>query len=162
MSRNIAGGQVCDQCGRAAILLEEPPRLITKEEAGAYFEEYRASTFANAHCELCGAQYLAWCGRSWDDKSGSGFYDLSYRASFNDEPRPEDLPIWRVDQFGLRVGTINDPGCMPYFHADITGDDDWAESIRAGQAKWFARRSKEECREFLEYEQKGKKNDRSK
>lgn len=71
----------------------------------------------DAECSLCGAQYFAWIGKvnrrdRWNqwDFDHKGFYDLSYRASFNDEPGPGDVPDGTLQVFrvvyrdGVEVG----------------------------------------------------------
>ena len=82
-----------------AVVVEEAPRPPTKEEVGPYYEEYRGRLFANAHCQACGAKYLAWFskwvgGHHFEDSEV--VTDLSYRAAFNDEALPEDLPTHEV------------------------------------------------------------------
>ena len=113
MARNLAGTD-CDRCGFTPKLIEEP-RLITKAEAGVYFDEYEGMVVANADCPECGAKYLAWVDdsqASWrsDPKytsmmfqlepskpqDGLSFIDLSFRSSFNDEPGDGDLPDWET------------------------------------------------------------------
>lgn len=82
-----------------AVVVEEPPRHLTKEEAGPYYKEFCERLFANAHCPACGAKYLAWFskwvgGRRFEDTEVVA--DLSFRAAFNDEPLPEDMPTHEV------------------------------------------------------------------
>ncbi len=103
MSRNLCHRE-CAIChgGSEDIILEESPRPITESEAGPYFPTYRDRlTVMNAHCQVCDAKYLAWFGISGSQRIGHTtrwpdddrhFVDLSFRASFNDEPAPEDLP----------------------------------------------------------------------
>jgi hypothetical protein len=72
---------------------------------------------ADASCTVCGAKYTAWVGPTADGygmgpaarqiAAECGFYDLSYRSTFNDEPGPKDLPkkkvkVFRVVQVGWR------------------------------------------------------------
>lgn len=95
MSRNLANTS-CDRCGASSVRLDEAPRLITKIEAGYYFDEYRGMKVANATCPRCQARYLAWVSdlpRSggWVDPDAI-YFDLSYRSTFNDEPSVRDLP----------------------------------------------------------------------
>lgn len=71
---------------------------------------------ADADCTVCQAHYTAWLGPT-HDRIGTrehdlenvrcfGFYDLSYRASFNDEPGKGDLPdVGKIET--ARVVTIN-------------------------------------------------------
>ena len=111
MSRNLCR-TTCYYC-QQDLVLEEEPRPITEEEAGAYFSEYRCMPVAKAHCPDCLAKYLAWMGSSlkhhndgWDynptrgvtgvTKSETGIHDLSFRRSFNDEPHEDDLPRYHI------------------------------------------------------------------
>lgn len=61
---------------------------------------------ANADCIACGSHYTAWMGPSTKDKGDNygaryidmqliqqfGFFDLSFRSTFNDEPGKTDVP----------------------------------------------------------------------
>lgn len=56
---------------------------------------------ADAECSVCAARFTAWIGHTEDRNvrvgdldmiEANGFYDLSYRANFNDEPEGCDLP----------------------------------------------------------------------
>lgn len=150
VSRNLSKTE-CAQCGNV-VTLDERPRPITKEEAGAYFDEYRSMLVANATCRSCGALYLAWCSPpshwrwNWNHftpSEGDEFFDLSYRSAFNDEPDPEDLGIWRVDQFGERVGLISDPSTMSYWRTEAAEHPDasYREWVAASQQRWWLRRT---------------------
>jgi len=108
MSRNL-GRTDCKYCPGEVVLVEEP-RPLTPEQGGKYHTGMLA---ANVECAACLAQYLAWCssppgsGRNvvLNDK---GFYDLSFRHSFNDEPSDRDLPRYEI---GLaRVGLFQKDG----------------------------------------------------
>ena len=98
MSRNLCRTD-CQRCS-GPITLDEDPRLVTKEETGVYFAEYRGMLVANAECAWCKARYLAWLTRPqrWPGVGNSesrGVWepiDLSFRSTFNDEPGPDDLP----------------------------------------------------------------------
>lgn len=95
MSRNLAM-TCCDRCRAPSVRLDEAPRLITVAEAGPYYNEYRSLKVANATCPRCQAQYLAWVSGlphyyCWVDPD-DGYFDLSYRSTFNDEPGLDDLP----------------------------------------------------------------------
>lgn len=94
MSRNLCRTD-CDRCS-GPVNLEEAPRLITREEAGRYFPEYRSMSVANAYCIECGARYLAWVSNipHRQPDPSKPFHDLSYRSTFNDEALPEDLPAY--------------------------------------------------------------------
>lgn len=94
MSRNL-GTTEC----HGPVVVEEAPRPITPDEAGVYYDEYRNQRFANAHCPVCGAKYLAWftspyspIGRCYVYTHTEQVIDLSYRRAFNDEPHDDDLP----------------------------------------------------------------------
>lgn len=87
MSRNLCTNR-CAYCD-VDVRLEESPRLIRKDEAGCYYNEYRQMLVANAVCDACGAKYLAWY---WRQAAGGEHDDLSFRSTFNDEPGPSDLP----------------------------------------------------------------------
>lgn len=102
MSRNLCQTE-CDRCGHEPVRLEEPPRIIGEADAGRYANEYRRNGLmvANATCPVCDAQYLAWVtsaegyGARDMDRAlarGIGYFDLSYRSTFNDEPGEQDLP----------------------------------------------------------------------
>lgn len=70
---------------------------------------------ADAACTVCGTKYTAWIGPSpegYGDRStdrdlvrAHGFYDLSYRSTFNDEAGEGDLPKEKVETFRVvKVG----------------------------------------------------------
>ena len=76
--------------------------------------EYRNLKVAHATCPLCLAKYAAWF--PWDDGSRygwfqeagpSGYTDLSFWSTFNDEPGREDLPEFEIKTTVTheRVGT---------------------------------------------------------
>ena len=108
MSRNL-NSTICDFCGHAVELNEEP-RKITVNDTGVHmFEEFEGMMVADAECPMCLAKYLAWVDeaprvrnkhrhayRSPD--SYGGIVDLSFRQSFNDEPAEQDLPVYDVQQ----------------------------------------------------------------
>lgn len=95
MSRNI--GSICCTFCTGRVVLEEPFRRITQEEAGQYYREYMGMPVANAHCEDCEAQYLAWAiSTGVGSIEDHGFCDLSHRSTFNDEPGPADMPKWKI------------------------------------------------------------------
>ncbi len=103
MSRNL-GDRTCRIC-HDEVVLEELARPITEAETGPYHSEYRGMLVANAHCVTCDAKYLAWCvalaSKRWGhfaNPHDAPFFDLSFRAAFNDEPAPEDLPTPEVLQ----------------------------------------------------------------
>ena len=143
MSRNLARTD-CRECG-GDVIHEEEARPIAFNEAGAYFDEYEGMLVARARCVRCEAQYLAWCGgrHQWRHSCAQGHFDLSYRSTFNDEPDPEDLPIWRVDQFGDRRALIDAPERMAYWRNNVEDGDtsSYAEAVRASQQRWWLRRT---------------------
>jgi len=111
MSRNLCKTE-CDQCG-GVVQTVEPPRNLTVEDAGVYFNELRGLIVANAECTVCAARYIAWLDgsnrtgyipnygidRSPEPQRNDNLYmikDLSYRSSFNDEPGDDDTPIQNV------------------------------------------------------------------
>lgn len=96
MSRNLAT-TCCKRCRAPSVYLEEAPRLITEGEADCHLDEYRGMKVANATCPRCQARYLAWvCNPphfgGWINTGGGGYFDLSYRSTFNDESGLDDLP----------------------------------------------------------------------
>lgn len=106
MSRNLCKTR-CHFCG-SRVVVEEPPRPITKTEAGCYFDEYEGMLVARAHCYVCEAKYLAWCDESTrryapraarpaPDGASPLIVDLSFRSTFNDAPGQDDLPTWAVE-----------------------------------------------------------------
>lgn len=110
MSRNIAEGTRCDRCHKDRVIkLVEDPRTITVEDTGSgMFDEFEGMLVAHAACWICGAKYLAWCDErprvrpnGWSARVAEpvgrayqvgGYFDLSYRSTFNDEPGEDDLP----------------------------------------------------------------------
>ena len=123
MSRNL-GRTDCRKC-MGVVVLEEAPRLLTRDDVGAHIESrggysYAGMIGAKAICEDCGAKYIAWC--SLDDCEGYGsfywsrpkegpFFDLSYRSTFNDEAGPDDLPDEIVTRKMVIVGRKPWPRC---------------------------------------------------
>jgi hypothetical protein len=93
MSRNLCITH-CAFCN-GHIALEEAARPFSKEDSVVHYDEYSDIIVANASCDDCNAKYLAWVWVSennifyYDNSpvSDYGFFDLSYRSSFNDEPR---------------------------------------------------------------------------
>ena len=117
MARNL-GQTSCARCGKAQVIKPtERPRPITQEEAGAYFDEYEGMLVAEAACWICGARYLAWVderprvrpsfyvggvstpryAEPVPPYTAGGYFDLSYRSTFNNEPGSADLPPWDPD-----------------------------------------------------------------
>lgn len=105
MSRNLCKTN-CDWCGCDEVDLTGPEHPITPDEAGRYFSEFERMIVADAECMVCGAKYLAWVDeRGREPYRGRygyhvfnqfasepcGFFDLSYRSSFNDEPGEADM-----------------------------------------------------------------------
>lgn len=136
MSRNI-GSTECQFC-QGEVRMVEPPRPITREEAGPYFDvnpcpcpsrpylpqaySYEGMIVANAECVDCCAKYLAWIDqracvgygeltehdRRVSAESGT-FFDMSFRSSFDDEPGKADMPVYRIEVHRVRVGPWNGP-----------------------------------------------------
>lgn len=107
MSRNLCQIE-CAVCGAEPITLCEDGRPITKREAGVYFREYEGMLVADAECPDCQARYLAWVKPAPGHKETFGYweygyYDLSYRSTFNDEPSDEDLPVPDVVKAAQRL-----------------------------------------------------------
>ena len=106
MSRNI-GSQCCSICAGAVCITSEA-RPITKGEAKGYFDEFKGMYVAEAQCKSCWAKYLAWVFPATSRKLGyrrrcrEGFYDLSFRHSFNDEPSDKDYGTVRKSKKVLR------------------------------------------------------------
>lgn len=92
MSRNLSR-TTCRTCDGQVILTDIP-----------YVHRHNAERIvvANAECKDCGTRYLAWLNEPDADRRfpvghrmdehGGGFYDLSYRSTFNDEPGITDIP----------------------------------------------------------------------
>jgi hypothetical protein len=115
MSRNLSTAHC--YCCSGVVKMDEPPRRVTEKDVGNYYETRDGYGFADmiaahASCVDCKAKYLAWVNLadcvgygSWymqkhgrngkhldNDGNERGFYDLSFRSTFNDEPGPEDMP----------------------------------------------------------------------
>lgn len=139
------------------MVLEEEPREIRREEAGAYFQEYAGMLVANAHCPACLALYLAWVDeRPRRNRQHARYFraplseytpyvDLSYRSSFNDEPGITDLAIFhavpddKTETAWRRIGIHNrDANDKSYFGASEK-EPHRSRDIEA-QQRWFARR----------------------
>ena len=98
MSRNLCK-TICDVCG-SPVRVTGAPRLVTN-----VFGNF---SLADAECVACRARYSAWFADphgSHGQRTDVGFYDLSYRASFNDEPGEGDVPSGEVKVF--RVVTVD-------------------------------------------------------
>lgn len=123
MSRNL-GKTNCDYCGCDIKILEEP-RLITKDEAGCYYDEYKELFVAIAECPACLARYIAWFKdggiREYVGHNPKQFYDLSFRYSFNEEPNERDLPVYQVKSEIIynRLGPFMDSAYMKLGKIDV-------------------------------------------
>jgi hypothetical protein len=126
VSRNLLRTS-CARC-QGVVFLDEAARLITEEDAGCYFEEYEGMKVAAATCRWCGARYLAWVEASpklapqfrRSAEPGLGFFDLSYRTTFDDEGSAKDLPPATINfARGELVGRANPP--------EVPGDRSEAE-----------------------------------
>lgn len=97
----------------------EMPRLVRQNEVGVYWDEYEGMVVADAMCLDCEGKYLAWVEgpKRWYDPpigltrerstptgSDLGFFDLSFRHSFNDEPDDLDLPKYMIKVTRERMG----------------------------------------------------------
>lgn len=99
MSRNL-GRVDCARC-EEKVVLTSGWRVKSDPQPGV-----NGMTVADAECQTCHARYTAWIKPSPEEYNyGSrqfdlnqvaeyGFYDLSYRSTFNDEAGPDDLPPW--------------------------------------------------------------------
>lgn len=137
MSRNL-GSTCCYFCGET-VKLDEPPRPITREDAGIYYDTrdgygYAGMIVANASCTVCEAQYLADIDKSacagfssWQSwqvalQEGQTHRDLSFRSTFNDEPGIADMPKYKISWQPIKVAwptceacgkpTYQDGSCM--------------------------------------------------
>jgi hypothetical protein len=100
MSRNLCRTN-CRTCESEVIVCGVPYR-----GSGLYQE---GMWIADAICTVCETKYTAWIGPSQGSYGGRecdrrlladhGFYDLSYRSTFNDEPGTDDLPTEKVETF---------------------------------------------------------------
>lgn len=110
MSRNLLS-TCCNQCGADCVRMTGPVRDISAEDARAYLNEFRGLRVADAECAWCRTKYLAWvspqrvhrywpfrAGHDMDPDGADGFYDLSYRSTFDDEPGEADLPAGGVER----------------------------------------------------------------
>lgn len=139
MSRNLC--QIdCAACpgSHEHIVIEGPVREVTEKEDPGYYREHRGLLIAEARCVLCHALYFAWVDwpnqphSHWHLKSkhGQRFCDLSYRNAFNDEPAPEDTPLFHVEVAPVRrLAAVDD-------HPYRTGNASW---YAEGRARWQAR-----------------------
>lgn len=98
MSRNLACVD-CDQC-HAEVNLTGKPYPFARN-----WPEYDGMIIADAECSECRTRYTAWIGRPYpagmNNLRERGFYDLSYRSTFNDEPGDSDLPPFGVDYLSI-------------------------------------------------------------
>lgn len=101
MSLNLCKTE-CDVCGSTVKITGVPYRV---EKTDLY---QAGRLVADAICTVCGAKYVAWMSARPGDVYGSrdsdrrqlmdhGFFDLSYRSTFNDEPGVEDLPVGKIE-----------------------------------------------------------------
>jgi len=149
MSRNL-GRTYCVFCD-GQVVLNEKPRPITREEAGAYYDTHQGygfagGIFANASCVLCEAKYLAWVslagcagyssaghlGQDTDEEHP--FNDLSHRAAFNDEPSEEDLPDWLVEKIEL---TPEQCTKLDAISGTIVRRGPWPRCEKTGRKVWY-------------------------
>jgi hypothetical protein len=108
MSRNL-GITNCRFC-HDEVRMTEPPREATRADVGACYDTdngygYQGMILAHAECVTCCAKYTAWvslaaCAGYWSrrvERNEYGFFDLSFRSTFNDEPGERDLPDFKVE-----------------------------------------------------------------
>jgi hypothetical protein len=150
MSRNLARTD-CKNCpgNHDDIILDESPRPITVEDCGAhYFPSYTGLIVAKAHCRMCHALYLAWVdwpgkGYHWElnNRINQRFTDLSYQHSFNDEPSPEDTPLFVVERIirHVRRPAIVRESDYRHYNLKETDKSEFAKSTKASCERWLAR-----------------------
>lgn len=100
MSRNLCRTN-CRTCESSVVICGIPYKGTGHYKDGLWM--------ADAICTICETKYTAWIGPSSESYGGRevdrnmvrehGFYDLSYRSTFNDEPGKEDLPLAKVETF---------------------------------------------------------------
>ena len=106
MSRNLARTN-CRTCEGEVKLSGIPYKGTSHYQDGLWI--------ADAICTMCETKYSAWIGPTSDGYGNRqtdrlliadhGFYDLSYRSTFNDEAGPDDLPKDKVKVYRVvRVG----------------------------------------------------------
>lgn len=102
MSRNLARTS-CRRCDGKVIVTG--PRYVLPNDHFAC----PAMTVADAECQRCRARYTAWIGYTVLTPVGQygsrevdkelvrehGFFDLSFRSTFNDEPGDDDMPPYQ-------------------------------------------------------------------
>lgn len=101
MSRNISGTE-CEQCDvKESVAITG--QLFFYEERfqdmpESWMQHFKGTVMADATCQYCDTKYIAWIKPSpnyhgyRETENDRGFYDLSYRSSFNDEPGKDDIP----------------------------------------------------------------------
>lgn len=100
MSRNL--GQVnCAVCGCEVTATGKPYRRDDDDARS------NGLLVCDAECTVCRTRYTGWLeytpGSRWRTPD-TGFFDLSYRSTFNDEPGPDDIPFkGRVETFQIVV-----------------------------------------------------------
>lgn len=94
MSRNLCRTD-CITC-RGRVLLTGVPHPYE-------FNGRPGWVIADAECEDCGTKYSAWInapgGSRGQPRTAYGFFDLSYRSTFNDEPGEDDVPRAKIEIF---------------------------------------------------------------
>jgi hypothetical protein len=105
MSRNLCRTD-CRQCDGRVVM----DGLLRQETYGEF--SIWGVFGCDAVCEDCGTKYFAWVAEK--NRQGhaprlteDGFYDLSYRSSFNDEPGEGDIPAGGVVVRYERVVEVN-------------------------------------------------------
>jgi hypothetical protein len=134
VSRNLLRTS-CARC-QGVVFLDEPARPITEEDAGCYFEEYEGMQVAAATCRWCAARYLAWVESSpklapifrRSAEPGLGFFDLSYRSTFNNEASANDLPRVTIN---FERGELVMRATTPDVPADRSEAERWIDELLA-------------------------------
>lgn len=126
MSRNLCRTD-CSFCSGRVVLVGAT-RPILRSDTGIYFDEYEGMVVADAECIDCAGKYLAWVddrarvkNRRWSSERNEDtpppFFDLSFRASFNDEPASEDLPLYEIEILRCRKRIDWDAPAWKYWRA---------------------------------------------
>lgn len=99
------GKVVCHRCGGRVARTDHQSETLPETD------QFRPGMArSEAECARCGAKYWAWVtpaindpiyGRRGTDRENvrvHGFYDLSFRSTFSDQPGEGDLPVWHDDR----------------------------------------------------------------
>src|SRR5690348_11653005 len=95
------GKVVCHRCGGRVTRTDHQSETLEETD-----HRRPGMNISEAECARCGAKYWAWVtpaindpiyGRRGIDRENVrqfGFYDLSFRSTFSDQPAMVDLPPW--------------------------------------------------------------------